>query len=298
LNKNELITILKQEIEKSTGCTDPGSVCLAVSRATRELGKTPDLIKVTVSPNIYKNGVSVGIPGTAKHGLHLAAALGTLIDKCEEGLGMMSYVTPEVICAAENITQEGIVEVKYNDFPDPLYVKAEVFKNLESASAIIEGDYSNIIEVAKNNKVVYASTRKESKPEGSILINHPVHELYKIIEDMDYQDISFLIDYANVNQDAVIKDLANPDLKLGKLIDKKGESISGVNYVVNRVQMSTASAGEARMRGLNVPIMAVSGSGNHGITNFLGILSVANTINSSQDDLPKFGLLEKTSPTS
>ncbi|HHW03741.1 MAG TPA: hypothetical protein GXX35_13210 [Thermoanaerobacterales bacterium] len=54
MNKQILINVLKQEIEKSTGCTDPGAVCLAVSRAVKELGRLPDKIYITVSPNVYK----------------------------------------------------------------------------------------------------------------------------------------------------------------------------------------------------------------------------------------------------
>jgi L-cysteine desulfidase len=81
MDKRILINAIKKEIEKSTGCTDPGAVCLAVSRAAHEVKGKAERVVVTVSPNVYKNGVSVGIPGTGKRGLHLAAALGTLIDK-------------------------------------------------------------------------------------------------------------------------------------------------------------------------------------------------------------------------
>ena len=76
IDKQKLLDILTSEIESSTGCTDPGSVCLAVAVAAHPLGRRPEKIDVLVSPNIYKNGVSVGIPGTNRIGLELAAALG------------------------------------------------------------------------------------------------------------------------------------------------------------------------------------------------------------------------------
>jgi L-cysteine desulfidase len=41
-------------------------MCLAVARATEELGQMPERIEVIVSPNVYKNGVNVGVPGTGK----------------------------------------------------------------------------------------------------------------------------------------------------------------------------------------------------------------------------------------
>lgn len=67
IDKQKLLDILASEIESSTGCTDPGSVCLAVAVAAHTLGRRPEKIDVLVSPNIYKNGVSVGIPGHEPH---------------------------------------------------------------------------------------------------------------------------------------------------------------------------------------------------------------------------------------
>ena len=74
IDKQKLLDILTSEIESSTGCTDPGSVCLAVAVAAHTLGRRPEKIDVLVSPNIYKNGVSVGIPGTNRIGLELGGA--------------------------------------------------------------------------------------------------------------------------------------------------------------------------------------------------------------------------------
>ena len=37
------------------------------------------------------------------------------------------------------------------------------------------------------------------------------------------------------------------------------------------------------MSGLNVTIMAIAGSGNHGITNFVGVLSAAEALGASEE---------------
>ena len=39
IDKQKLLDILTSEIESSTGCTDPGSVCLAVAGAAVGIGK-------------------------------------------------------------------------------------------------------------------------------------------------------------------------------------------------------------------------------------------------------------------
>ncbi len=42
IDKQKLLDILTSEIEPSTGCTDPGSVCLAVAVAAHTLGRRPE----------------------------------------------------------------------------------------------------------------------------------------------------------------------------------------------------------------------------------------------------------------
>jgi L-cysteine desulfidase len=287
VNAEKFIAVLRDEIELSTGCTDPGSVCLAVSRATRELGQVPQKIRVIVSPNIYKNGISVGIPGTDRQGLCLAAALGAIIDASEEGLGILNHVTPEIIKAADNLLEKDAVRVTCADGPDPLYVSATVSRDSNWASAIIQGDYSRIIQVSTNNQVVFSLQEGSPDREEDLLNAYSVEELYHFIEQMDSKDLSFLVDYAYTNYSAVRQDLDNPTLPLGSLIAKGGTDLRGPQRAANLAQVYTAAAGEARMRGVNVPIVAVSGSGNHGITNFLGILAVADALDVSKGDLAR-----------
>lgn len=283
MDKKLLISIIKKEIEKSTGCTDPGGVCLAVSRAYRELGKPPEQIKVTVSPNIYKNGVSVGIPGTGKRGLHMAAALGALIDKSEVGLAILDYVTGEIIDKANNILERDIVTVNYEETPDPLYVKAELSAGVETATATIMNDYSNITEVTHNGETVFSSDSMAADETQDILKEYGLEHLLKLIDTMTLKELQFLIDYAMINKEAAEAGLKDPNMKLGRNF-KEYEPTSALPYsVINKAQVMTAAAGEARMLGLIVPIMAIAGSGNHGITNFLGVLSVAEELKS--DDL-------------
>lgn len=42
IDKQKLLDILTSEIESSTGCIDPGSVCLAMAVAAHTLGRRPE----------------------------------------------------------------------------------------------------------------------------------------------------------------------------------------------------------------------------------------------------------------
>ena len=78
--KDEVIALIRSGVMPALGCTEPGAVALAAAYAGKELGlESVSRIEVTVDPNVYKNGVAVGVPGTGKVGLGIAAALGALI---------------------------------------------------------------------------------------------------------------------------------------------------------------------------------------------------------------------------
>ena len=72
---------LRSEVSPALGCTEPGSVALAVARACAELTDRDEIaaVRVTVSASIYKNGMAVGIPGTkGGRGNAIAAAMGAI----------------------------------------------------------------------------------------------------------------------------------------------------------------------------------------------------------------------------
>lgn len=283
IDKQKLLDILTAEIEPSTGCTDPGSVCLAVAAAVHTLGVQPEKIEVLVSPDIYKNGVSVGIPGTGRVGLDLAAAIGALLDEPERGLAILSDVTSSVVQRAECIVNDGRVHVSYGCTPDPLYVQATVYSGDNEACAIIQGDYSCVTRILLNGKLVKQATAHSNVADDYSLTEYSVEELYDTVTSIDSAYFRFLLEDARRNLEAAGEDLNMPELPLGKLLKERiTDQMSGPLAVSAAAQTYTAAAGEARMSGMNVTIMAISGSGNHGITNFVGVLSAAQALGASE----------------
>ena len=95
-----LVETIRQEIQRTKGCTDPGSVCFAVSLAVKNLQKIPEQVHVTTSANLYKNAMGVGVPGTGQVGLHIAAALGVFIPRSEAQLAILDYLEPAALGGA------------------------------------------------------------------------------------------------------------------------------------------------------------------------------------------------------
>jgi L-cysteine desulfidase len=284
-----IIDILHREIKKSTGCTDPGAVALAVARATRNLGSIPEVVEVRVSPNVFKNGVSVGIPGTDKKGLFQAAALGMFLSGwVEEDLGLLDHVDENIMQNSLDILDRNAVNVSYKqDVPDPLYVQADIFKGSEHAWTIIQGDYTNVIQEGLNGKVLLETSLEQEQKSAHNLLEFRLAELLEEIVFMDASQLSFLLDAAWINKEAANQGLKDSKTKMGpvyyELIGAQEFPFSAMAWG----KLYTAAAAEARMLGLNVPIMAISGSGNHGITNFLGVLAAAETLKASREDTVK-----------
>ena len=221
MKNSEFLDVLHSEIEASTGCTDPGSISLAVANAVTALGREPQKILVTVSPNIYKNAVSVGIPGTFKSGMELAAALGALINAPEKGLSILSGTTDKLITQAEEEVAKGHIKVTYGESPNPLYVKAQVFSDEDVAEAVIADDYSKVIEVTKNGVYIKKAEVLSREEEHYPLLRYKVKELYNLILSADVSDFDFLIDYARKNLDAAQKDIDCPGMCMGRLMKER-----------------------------------------------------------------------------
>ncbi|HBT17601.1 MAG TPA: serine dehydratase subunit alpha family protein [Firmicutes bacterium] len=289
MDKKLLIEVLKKEIEKSTGCTDPGAVTLAVAKATEVLGEKPERIKVAVSSNVYKNGISVGVPGTGQRGLRQAAALGIYLSEWTgEDLGLLDHVNNEIVRASQDLLKEGGVKVSYlKETPDRLYIKAEVFKGDNTAWTVIQGDYSNITETGKNGHTLFNKPVKKTENGVDALIRFNIADIIETIKHLDLEELEFLIEDAKVNKAAAEEGMNNENAVMGSALSSMIKDAPFPYSAMMLGKLYTASAAEARMIGLNVPIMAIAGSGNHGITNFLGVLAAAEILKVSETGLAR-----------
>jgi len=116
-----LADLLRSEIGPAMGCTEIGAAALAAAKAAEALGAVPETLRLTVSPNVYKNGVTAGIPGSRLKGLAHAAALGALIGQSKLGLNVLDGVTDAVAVEAEALVRNGRVSADFDpDAPDPV----------------------------------------------------------------------------------------------------------------------------------------------------------------------------------
>ncbi len=289
MTKPRLVEILQSHVTRATGCTDPAATAFAVARTAQLLGGVPDRVAVTVSPNVFKNGISVVVPGIGKRGLGEAAALGAhLGSHAAEGLNILEHADAEAAASAEIFAREGRVVVDYRvDVPDPLYIEASAQRDADEAWMIIQRDYMNVVEEGVNGEVLFAASPEVSENRGRELSGWSIEELVRMAEETDSVDLEWLIEAAQVNKRAAEEGIRTGRASLGSQFAAWRGEPEFPAAAITLAKMYTAAATEARMMGLSVPVMAIAGSGNHGITNFLGVLAVAETLDTPTQELAR-----------
>jgi L-cysteine desulfidase len=285
-----LIDLLQAEIGPAMGCTELGAAALAAAKAAEALGAAPESLKLTVSPNFYKNGVNVGIPGTSLKGLAYAGALGALIRRSDLGLNVLDGVTDRLAAEAKSLVDNGRVSAGFDpDACDPVFVHAEAARDGHSASATIRERHSRFVDIRHDGvpQMVEAATTDADAEEDSLarLAAVPVRDLIRNALALKVSSLRFLFDAARTNRDAALTGFENKQSTLGPALRSAAEANRAHGTMMGNVQLMTAAASEARMRGLPVPVYSLSGSGNHGITALLSVFVVAEELGADEEHL-------------
>lgn len=288
ITKKQILCLIHQEVIPAIGCTEPIAVALAAARAAELLGEKPDKITVLLSANILKNAMGVGIPGTGMVGLPIAIALGTLIGKSAYELEVLRDVTPEALEAGKAMIAAGQIQIGLKEQVDKLYIEVVCQAKGHEATAIIAREHTHFVYEAKDGQVLLderasLKTGKEAEDEELKLSFDLVYE-FAMTTPLD--EIRFILDTAKLNEHA-----AKESVK-GTFGHEVGKTISGPyghKYLgdspYTHMLMLTAAACDARMDGAMIPVMSNSGSGNQGIAATLPVVSFAQDIHASEEQL-------------
>ena len=294
MKQREYIRLLKEQVRLALGCTEPVAVALAVASAAQFLSGPVYEIVAQISPNIYKNGLRVGIPGTDQHGLEMAAALGAVCGGADAGLEILRHVNEGHTTSAKELRDTGHVQVLVEDGKGDFYIEAEVTDRFgHKAGCIIEGCHTNIISLFLDGQAMTPRQKIQGDAlNGEDLLGRlkqsHISDICRFAEQVDFPEISFMLDGVRVNMEMAEYGLNH---KIGMSVGQGIRNMvrQGVlqDDVVNRVKMVTAAACDARMAGVSLPVMSSAGSGNHGLTAILPVAVVCDQLHKSDEDLAR-----------
>jgi L-cysteine desulfidase len=271
--KEEIKYILKSEVVPAMGCTEPVAVALACAKAREVLGSAEiDRAKVIVSPNIYKNGLGVGVPNTKEMGLKIAAALGIVGCNSEKSLRVLEDINNSHLALAHQLLDDNKIELYIGDTDKKIYIEVKLQSQNHSSRVIIQNKHNCFVLIEKDNLVLLQSTSDNDSNDKNIEVFYKskIKDIIKAIEAMDYCDLSFLIEGIDMNEGIALEGL-DRKLGLGVGYSVKESMKKGIvaDDLINNCMMMTAAGADARMSGLSMNVMSSNGSGNNGLTAIL-----------------------------
>ncbi len=294
-----LTEFLAEEVKPALGCTEPGAVALAVAKAKEYLQGTVIHAKIIVSDGIFKNGASVGIPGTTgMKGNNIAAALSILQGNAAYGLEVLKDCKPEIIPQAVELLNKHCVEIYSDTTFHGVYVHAHLKDDTgHTAQCIISEQHDNIIKIYQDDVLIYDAqspqgTQEDDKAQLSIaerISTMSYSQVVAVLETMTAADVDYLLQGARMNMDMALKGVEMPlGLQTGRTILQNtpflptGRDLASQSL---RIKAYTAAAADARMGGLKEAVMSSAGSGNHGLTAIIPITMMSQVSDKSSTQL-------------
>jgi len=266
--RERIIALVNKEVVPAIGCTEPMAVALCTAKAATVLGRRPERIEVLLSPNMLKNAMGVGIPGTGMIGLPIAVSLGALIGKPEYELEVLKDLTPETLEQGKRYINDADIDIKLKSGDvDKLYIEVICRAGNDVATAIISGSHTHFVFVERNGEVVLDNRGGHGggdDADDDIQLNFRL--VYDFATTAPLDEISFILKTKEYNiKAAELSIKGNYGHCLGKTMDRPlSHGIFGDN-IFSHIISRTASACDARMGGAMIPVMSNSGSGNQGI---------------------------------
>ena len=261
---NSYVKILKNELVPALGCTEPIAIAYAAAKAHEVLGQMPEKIELCCSGNIIKNVKSVVIPNSGgRKGLTAAATLGAIVGHPERELEVLEFATDEDRKWLGTLLDANFCTVSLAEGVDNLYIEITAETDEHTAVVRIEND-----QIKKAAKTEYAMT---------------FDSIYEFALTGDISGILPQIKQQVEYNTAISKEGLSNDYgsNIGQLLllDEENPSLE------TKCKARAAAGSDARMSGCPLPVVICSGSGNQGLTVSVPIITTAEELGKSDDEL-------------
>ena len=290
MDNSHIIALIKREVVPAIGCTEPAAVALCTAYATEALGVRPERIDVSLSANMLKNAMGVGIPGTGMTGLPIAVALGALVGKSAYSLEVLRDVCPKAVEEAKAWLAGNPVHIGLtSDSDEVLYIDVTCTAGEKRARAVIARDHTRLVylegpEGPRVDLRAQLGRQEEEAAEDGLTLRR----VYEFATTAPLADIEFINESRRLNEAAAEAALkGNYGHELGKTLSRPlGKGIMG-DSIFSHIISATSCACDARMAGAKIPVMSNSGSGNQGIAATLPVVVFARENHNTEEELTR-----------
>ena len=193
--KKAIIALIHRQVVPAIGCTEPIAVALCVAKAKEILGQLPEKIEVSLSANILKNAMGVGIPGTGMTGLPIAIALGALIGRPELELEVLQDCNRAAVEEGKKYIAGERIRIKLDeDAPDKLYIAVVCHAGGHEAEARIATAHTNFVYLRKDGEVTLDKPVHASEENHEEEVELTLRKVYDFATETDVEELSFILE--------------------------------------------------------------------------------------------------------
>ena len=276
----DLHVFFRSEVKPTLGCTEPGAVAYAAATAARRLPEPVTGIRLEMSVAIYKNGRSVGIPGTnGLRGLTLACVLGALGGDPDKGLMALDGLSPDVVERGRAFIDAGKITEEVVQGMPSMWARVTLTGGAHTASCTVAGKHDHVARL---------------EADGEILVDQPPAQGTggaDWTEELMAMDFPRLWNLAVGIDDAIAEQMLEGARMNMAILDHPGSTENGIGIsalakyneggsLQDKIKEVAGAASDLRMSGGDVAVMSSAGSGNHGIVAVIPVTMTARALGS------------------
>ncbi len=294
MNHEYYLQQLKEELVVALGCTEPVSVAFAAALARKEAGADEPIesVELRASVNIYKNAMSVYIPGTTDMGAAMAAALGAVGGDPSLNLQVLQNICEEDIVTARELCSEGKVSLDLAPKGAPsLFIDVTVRTKNHKGRATVAWKHDLVMELERDGVRTFVNDTSQIQELTDSITVDDLRDIWDFATTVALDKLDLIRQAIELNDRIAIEGMSNSyGLEVGRSIARScrsGKDIPDVECcsLSDYCAAWTAAATDARMVGVSLPVMSNSGSGNQGLTVTLPVLSAARYLGSTEEEL-------------
>lgn len=282
IDSQKALSYIRTNVFDTLGCTEPIAIAYAATAAYQHIGGDVESVHISISVNVFKNAMGVGIPGSDQRGIQFAVALGLVAGDWSKELRLLEGIDEKDVTNALALVDQGGISIALSDQDEAIYIHTTVVTQNGAAESCIRHSHSNLLYIDVDGKRVYGSNDIDCSTEERSISKHDLdrrdlkglrmEDLVKAVDGIPENDLVFLDGVTDANLVAAEFALkVGPGMGLGRGISSLIKQGTLGKSILSTVEKYVAAAADSRMSGALIPIKGCGGSGNHGIAFFLAI---------------------------
>jgi len=282
MNQEAFLSLLRQELVPSLGCTEPIAVAYTAALARQILGEMPQRMEVWCSGNIIKNVKSVTVPNSGgMQGIDAAAILGVVGGEAKLALEVLRPITDAHRMEAKALLKRDFCVCSYLESNSPLDILVCVYAEQHSALVEVRDHHTNVVRLEKDGvSILKTHETPQAAPEEEL--SWTLTEILEFVTTVDARSLEPIFkQQIEMNSAIANEGLQNAyGAQVGRFLLQN--NAAGVNTLA---KARAAAGSDARMSGCAMPVVINSGSGNQGLTVSLPVVTYAQELGVSEEKM-------------